>query len=263
MTSGIYVITSPSGGQYIGSAVDFAKRWRAHRHHLLKGNHHNRALQRATEKYGMDALRFDVLLECPISELLAAEQRAFDEHRPRYNACPVAGSQLGRPHAETSNAKNREAHLGLRHTQEAKAKISAALKGDPRLKTNLGKTASHETRAKQSAALTGLRHADSFSATLSDDHRRQLVEAYQNGTGLVSLEKAYRTSHQYIRAVLIAEGVELRPRGGRPGEIPSDETRAKLSRALLGKTHSPERIAKSIEGRQRLNAPPDSPTIEI
>src|ERR1700757_2872980 len=93
--TGIYSFTSPSGKQYIGSAISFSNRWRLHRHHLRKGRHHSRALQRAWNKYGEMAIVFEKIALCPITDLLAIEQAAIDRLKPAYNICLKAGSPLG------------------------------------------------------------------------------------------------------------------------------------------------------------------------
>src|SRR3974390_1468918 len=112
MAAGIYAIASPSGGRYVGSAVDLSARWRVHRHLLSKGRHHNVALQRAWNKRGESGLSFLVLLICRKEDLLFYEQLLIDGLTPRYNRCRIAGSQLGQKHSKESNEKNAAAHRG-------------------------------------------------------------------------------------------------------------------------------------------------------
>lgn len=140
MTAGIYCITSPSGGRYIGSARDIAARWGSHRHGLKHGRHHNEPLQRAAAKYGVDSFKFDVLLVCDETNLLMYEQIALDALGPEYNVAKQAGRSaagakhwLGRTHtAETRErmrqaALRREAEVTDEEREQTKAKISAAL----------------------------------------------------------------------------------------------------------------------------------------
>jgi group I intron endonuclease len=152
MNSGIYVITSPSGGQYIGSAIHFGTRWRQHQYELRKGSHFNRALQRAMAKYGIEQLRFEKLLVCHPTDLLMFEQIALDGLNPRYNACPIAGSQLGRRHTHDSNEKNAAAHRGKSLTPEHREKLRQKSLGNQNMK---GKLMPCEVRDKISAALKG------------------------------------------------------------------------------------------------------------
>ena len=61
---GIYVVTNTiSGTVYVGQARNIRKRWEVHRCTLENGNHRNRYLQRAWEKYGAAAFRFEVLAD--------------------------------------------------------------------------------------------------------------------------------------------------------------------------------------------------------
>lgn len=152
--SGIYAIITPSGRRYIGSAVNFAHRWAVHRWNLRQGNHHSPGLQAAANKYGIEALRFEILERVERAQLLAREQAHIDAAGVRnlLNGAPIAGSQLG-----------------LRHTPETRAAYSAARKGKsiagwtPERRERMqviidarrGRKASDETRAKMSAAKKG------------------------------------------------------------------------------------------------------------
>lgn len=83
---GVYRITSPSVRFYVGSSVNVASRWSGHRAELRKGRHHCPPLQRAAEKYGVDALRFELLAECPRDDVRELEQLVLDVANPAYNA---------------------------------------------------------------------------------------------------------------------------------------------------------------------------------
>ncbi len=178
MKSGIYCITSPSGGQYIGSASSISTRWACHRHGLVHGKHHNEPLQRAANKYGVEALEFEVLLFCNIENLLLYEQIAIDAIRPNYNIAKLAGRSavgntywLGKRHAaETKEkmrvaARLREANLSDEERSKRKAKISAALlareaamseaQKSARAASRRGVVLSQEHKAKISAAGKG------------------------------------------------------------------------------------------------------------
>lgn len=165
MTGGVYTITSPSGGQYVGSTCSFASRRSAHRKALQKGRH-NRRLQSAYKKHGGDALVFQPLLVCAKRDLLFFEQRAIDILKPRYNAKPTAsgGPAPGRP-VSVETRKKLAAQAGWKHTDEARAKMRRQFSDAHRAKlaaAHRGKTSplrgiprSPEVRAKLSAALKG------------------------------------------------------------------------------------------------------------
>jgi len=206
VTSGIYTITAPSGGQYVGSAVDIAARWRLHRFQMRHGAHFNNGLQRAHDKYGMEALKFSTLLICRREDLIMYEQCAIDALKPRYNACPIAGSQLGRRHSAASKEKMSQSKkgqgLGRKRRPEDIEKWASKMRGRKRGPN------SPESRAKQSASLKGKKHADSFEMNLTPSARKALVAAYP-AVGLVRLACKNHVDHRVLRRILLAEGVTL------------------------------------------------------
>lgn len=150
--SGIYKIRNITNEKcYIGSAVDFDKRWGSHKHNLKEGHHHNRHLQSAWNKHGKESFVFEILEKCDKAKLIEREQYYFDELKPEYNVCPSAGS-----------------HLGMKASAETKRKIGLAsskrLKGKKHF--NYGKNLSDETKRKISETLKG--------TTASDETKRKL-----------------------------------------------------------------------------------------
>lgn len=147
MKTGIYAITSPSGARYVGSAVSFAGRWRAHLHQLRRGTHHSIGLQRAFNKYGETAMAFSKLIVCAPCDLIMYEQAAIDA-TPRaklYNSALTAGSMLGFKHTDETKAKWSAARRGVKRTRTAEhtQKIAEARRG---------KRLSATARANQSEA---------------------------------------------------------------------------------------------------------------
>ncbi len=154
--SGVYrIICTPTSKFYIGSAVNLWKRWKDHRHALNKGNHPNRKLQHAWNKYGKKAFTFEILEIVLIPELLTArEQHYFDTLKPfgkrGFNLVPVAGSNFGMRHSPESIARMSKSHrdrpsvrIGYKHTPETIEKLRIS---------HRGKTPSQETRQKLSEA---------------------------------------------------------------------------------------------------------------
>lgn len=129
--SGIYTITSPSGGVYVGSAVLIRRRWHQHKITLRGKKHKNPTLQNAWNKYGEDQMRFSLLLICSKTELLFYEQRAIDILRPRYNICQVAGTTDGGRWTEERREKARSRMTGTKHSSETIAKMVASRTGRP------------------------------------------------------------------------------------------------------------------------------------
>jgi group I intron endonuclease len=176
MNAGVYTITSPSGGVYVGSAVDFTARWRVHRHHLRCGTHHNIKLQNAAAKYGVDALIFKKLIVCLPDNAVMYEQIAIDALCPRYNIARVAGRTTGYRHTNETKEifKSRRpsyGNLGKRQTDEARAKISAAKRGVPNIAAR-GRVLSDETKEKLRAAATGKKYGP-----MSAEHKAKIGAA--------------------------------------------------------------------------------------
>lgn len=135
MRSGVYTITAPSGGQYVGSAVNFSKRWTAHRHHLRRGTHPNKALSSAAKKYGISGLEFRTIIVCRPDDVLMYEQLAIDALKPRYNSLRFAGHSTGWRHSEETRARISEVHTGRIRgpmSDVTKQKIRAAQVGQKR-----------------------------------------------------------------------------------------------------------------------------------
>jgi len=172
-TSGIYCIEHiASGRRYVGSAVNIKHRWQTHLLHLRGGRHHSKFLQRCWDKYGEVAFSFRVVLLCDRRNLLWYEQALIDAWAPDYNSAPTAGSQLGLKMSDEAKAKMSLAakrtrnFTGHRHSEETKRRISEAKRGriygpqsaERRAKigaAHKGRVITPEQRARISASLTG------------------------------------------------------------------------------------------------------------
>ncbi len=237
--SGIYAITHlASGRRYIGSAKNFGGRWSLHRTDLAKGTHHSRYLQRAWDKYGPDAFRFEVLEKCAPARLLEREQDWLDTTRCYesafgFNVCKVAGSSLG-----------------VKRTVETRAKLSAAKIGTCPAVNYLPK--SPETRAKISAALMGHTNSDAqreASRRCWLGKTRGPMSAEQKG----KLSASKRgTTYAPRTAEHTAKLWAARRANGTDGH--DAETRARISAHRRGKGATgwtPARKAKIAEARRR------------
>jgi len=114
MKSGIYTIINQVNGKfYVGSAVNFRKRWLLHRSNLNNETHPNRHLQHAWNKYGEENFYFGIIEPVENKEdLLGREQYWMDLLKPEYNICTTAGSSLGYKHRDESRQKISEAQRG-------------------------------------------------------------------------------------------------------------------------------------------------------
>jgi group I intron endonuclease len=195
--SGIYkIINMVNGKFYIGSAVNFQRRFYIHKNQLNLQKHRNSKLQRAWNKYGGAAFEFVAVEEVLNREqLIATEQSWLDLLRPDlngYNICKVATSRLGVKASEETKSRMRNAQLGKRPSPETRAKMSQNNKGskrsprspEHRAKISLihsGKTVSQETRAKlrearktyKPTAETLKKMSESMKKTLAAKRERQ------------------------------------------------------------------------------------------
>lgn len=133
----IYQIAIAGGSRtYIGSAHRLPPRRRAHLSLLRQGTHHCRALQNAFTKYGEAALSWVILETVDDREkLVEREQHWLDQHKGRlYNKSPTAGSRLGATMSDEARAKisaslkGNQYRKGIPFPPEHKAIISAAVK---------------------------------------------------------------------------------------------------------------------------------------
>jgi group I intron endonuclease len=157
------ILNGVNGKFYVGSAVNFVRRKRAHLSKLRRGIHGNFKLQGAWKKHGEAAFAFVVVQEIATTEdLLAAENIWLTEHVGKpycYNIARDASA----PGLGTFGSLNPCWGKRFSHTPEAKALISAAAKARvqteeekaKRRQTMQGHAVSIETREKISASLSG------------------------------------------------------------------------------------------------------------
>ena len=115
---GVYKITNTVNNKiYIGSSIDVKGRIKGHKRDLRKNRHINKHLQRSWNKYGEGNFIFEIIELCSTNDnLLVREQYYIDKYMSYdinigYNINKTAGS-----------------NLGMNHTQEAKIKMSNAMK---------------------------------------------------------------------------------------------------------------------------------------
>lgn len=192
---GIYCIENiVNGKKYVGQSIDIHKRLSGHRTKLIRGKHKNQHLQNSWNKYGESSFKFYILEECKESMLDQTEINYINkwnlqDYNYGYNI--ESGGNLNKHLGEETKMKLREAHLGVKlseevckkmsdsrmgknnsmygkcHTQETKDKISKANKGKPGHKpseyqlqrareANIGKIVSDETKKKLAEAKKGI-----------------------------------------------------------------------------------------------------------
>lgn len=197
MNTGIYTIEHlGTGRRYVGSAVNFANRWRSHLHLLRNGRHHSVHLQRAWDKYGEANFVFKKLIVCAKEHLTFYEQRAMDAHNAvacGFNIRPKAESMLGFKHSQESIEKSRAANTGRKVAPEliarmtgrklpaeVCAKMSASRKGKKKTPewvakialANRGRVVSEETKEKLRKANLGKKSDENTRSKQSASHMR-------------------------------------------------------------------------------------------
>ena len=167
--SGIYqILNTHNGKMYVGSAINIPARWRAHLSHLRNGKHHSAHLQSSWNRHGESVFSFSVLqavndathlLQCE-DEWIGKLKSADRSHG--YNICPKAGSQLGMRHSTEAREKMSIAHAGKPKTAEHQRAINDALKG---------RKLSTECKQKLSAARTGTSMSENARAKMSESRK--------------------------------------------------------------------------------------------
>ena len=75
---GIYSITNTlNNKRYIGYSIDIQRRWATHKRDLKNNKHENDHLQKAYNKYGEDAFKFEIIEECTKENTLLLQKRTF------------------------------------------------------------------------------------------------------------------------------------------------------------------------------------------
>ena len=246
---GIYKITCLSNNKvYIGSSVNIERRWKEHKRYLRGGYHKNPFLQKAWDKYGESNFLFEVVEEVTDYSLLYdVEQSYIDKYNAHnkqvgFNLVPTAGS-----------------NLGMKHTEEAKRKMSAfhtgkkrpGIKMPPRSKEAIRKTAewhrgrkrSPETCANISKALTGKKASLETRIKMSKT-RQGNKNGLKDGNTLVPKEiKNKKLSEiRYKKSPLTEDDVrEIKRRlaNGEPGTVIAEDygvVKSTINSIKLGKT---------------------------
>lgn len=154
MNSGIYkIINKETGKFYIGSTVNFSKRWREHKYMLDKNNHHCTHLQNSWNKHGAQCFDFEILekLEPRQEILLEKEQIYLNNYANLYNICKYAGSPRDKKHSEETKKKIAKANKGKQRSLETIEKLK---------KINLGRIHSDDARQNMRIAQLGRTHSD-------------------------------------------------------------------------------------------------------
>jgi len=217
-SAGVYVITNTVNDKiYIGSTTNLRLRWQQHSSDLRLKRHRNSHLQRAYNKYGADAFRFDVLEyvmplfvhtreQYWLNKLKPFGERGYNiarnteasgfglkrsaETRAKISASKIGNqNRTGMHHTAEAKEKNRLAHIGNIVLPETREKIRAG---------NIGKHLSAESIAKRVA-----KRAREWIVTSPDGNETRIVnlsefcrERKLSASLMVAVSKGKRSHHK-------------------------------------------------------------------
>lgn len=250
--SGVYIIrNSVNAKVYVGSAVDFWKRYRKHRNNLKNTNHHSLPLQRFVDKYESKILRFElleVIALCKVA-LLEAEQKWIihyesSDRKKGFNMAPAAGSLLGykhpfrkrAPHSEETRrimSENRKRNPILL-TPEQRERQRTAVSAASRLRK--GKPATPRTPEQEERRIASVRAANT-GRKMPEEHKKKLSDARKGKKRDPAIGEKISQAHRARKAAGLpvgrAKGTKLTEvqKAKMPRRIVSEESRLRMSEA--------------------------------
>lgn len=225
--AGVYLITNKVNGKvYVGSAQGFKHRIQVHASRLRRGQHHSWKLQRDFNVFGEQAFDVRVLLLCERKDLLMFEQRAIDKLRAvdhGYNVSEEAGAPMrGRKHSEEARAKMSASRIGNTNARGNKGVKRKPFTDEHRRNLSMAHTGyvwSAEAKKKLSASLSGRaavpQHSEESKAKMSAAHK---------------VIQSQRMQHPFAGKTHSAE-TKARMSAARKGKPKSEETRARMRAA--------------------------------
>ena len=220
--SGVYeIVNTVNGHRYVGSSNNIYRRWQDHRRELRNKIHCNKILQRAWDKYGDDALKFNVLLQCEVQDIIFYEQFYFSVYPCEYNISKIAAhprSKQGFKFSDKSIEKMRESHRGKHPSAETLQRMSEAQKLIGNIPSSpKGKRKSFQHRINNVEFLRGNSVADITKNKISDKLKGNVPwnNGLKGGNYNVSLsdrqkeeiKKLYAEGNLYQREIASIYGV--------------------------------------------------------
>jgi group I intron endonuclease len=244
--SGVYKITNIKNGKvYVGSAENISGRWINHLSELRKEIHHSKHLRSAWKKYGEENFKFEIIEIVGDIKLLTYREQYWIDYYESYN--PKYGYNI-LPKARSS--------LGMKHTDEAKKKVSIANSGENH--PNWGKHRSEETRRKiglsQKGKIISEKTRKKMSAILkgrkiSEETKKKIGLSKKGKHHSEETKKKMSLSHKgKVRSEEHKKNISL----GNKGRKLSEENKKKISLSLKGRKFSEETRKKlSIAAKKR------------
>lgn len=98
MESGIYIIRNLATEKvYVGSTINFNKRWQTHKTNLKKNKHSSIKLQRSYNKHGLDKFVFEIIERIPYDKEIIIEREDFfiKTYNSKVNGYNIADAAFG------------------------------------------------------------------------------------------------------------------------------------------------------------------------
>jgi len=200
MSGCVYLIRNTLNGKtYIGQTrfQSPLRRWSVHINSANNGS--TNAIHAAIRKYGVHAFIVELLCCVPyealnnIESYYAEQYCSYTWDTPGgYNMVWCGGSKIARSGIkmnETTRLALRASRVGVKHTDEAKAKISTALKG---------RVMSPESTAMSAASRTGRKRTDETRAKLSAQAKGRVIAEAQRRQ--ISQTLTGRQGHKHLPA---------------------------------------------------------------
>ena len=193
--TGVYKITNLINDKfYIGSSTSskdgFKDRIKTHIRLLSRGEHYNKHLQSAWDKYGVESFKFEILEE------LTGKIKILEREQYYIDSLDATNPKIGYNKAKTAGSI-----LGFKHSDESKIKMSISAKLhskeiSERMKIRMtGKNHSEVTKNKIAKKLTGIKRNDSFKEKMriiktGKSHSNETKDKMSNSKlGLVSKKR--------------------------------------------------------------------------
>ncbi len=257
MKTGVYLIVNRrSGTTYVGSAArSLAYRWNRHREGLNRGEHPNKHLQAAWNKYGRKSFVFVIAERCHPDLCITKEQEWMDAVRNSgvelYNKCPVAGSTLGYKYTEEQRAAVTVRLLGGKHSEETKRKMSESRLAHFRSplgkanreaisKAQRGRIVSEEAKRKQAATKKAMYADPSVGPRLREAVSKTWKGKKLSKSHRLAVAKGLRKLYDGPEG----DAARFKMRIAQTGRKHSEETKRRISEGNTGKSLSEETKSK-------------------
>ena len=168
---GIYKVTNPNGGVYIGQSINITRRW--NEYSKLKGCGGNTRLLNSLKKYGFKKHKYEIVHQCDSEQLNELEIfyiGLFHCFNTEHGLNLHSG---GNNHIISDETRRKlvMSHLGQKAWNKGLTKENdnrLKLAGDKHSQKMKGRKASEQTKLKMSIARKGKRHSDETKKKLSD-----------------------------------------------------------------------------------------------